>query len=186
MKDLKMAEISYAFSKCYKDYFSTFKETSIDDNNKDKPPKYLCTDESVSVINFDEMIKDKYPNADERPQSFDAIYIFDKKIYCIEFKNEKKPNNKNIVGKLVDGKKELDIILGQVKVQKNNYQFIYCVVHKNHKPKYTRYKSGIIRGQTNFALLKYKENKLIDDVFVEDVSFFTNKFQELTLKELIC
>jgi len=181
-----MAEINYALEENYKVFFSTFKETSKDEHHKDKKPYSLCTDESQKVINFDRIIKEKYPDSNARPQTFDAIYIYKNKVYCIEFKNQSNPANKDLRGKLVDGKNELDKILGEINVQKNDYDFIYCVVHKNCKPDYNRFKCGVSKSVPRFALAKYKENGFMYDIFTEDVSFFTKQFKDKTSKELTC
>ena len=50
-------------------------------------------------------------NESKRPKSFDSMYINNNDVYCIEFKNEKSPNKKNIEQKLIDGKRELDEML---------------------------------------------------------------------------
>ena len=187
VKDFRMAEIKYAFNEHYNTYISTFKETSLDDHHKDIENEYLCNDESQEVINFDKIIEDKYPDSDNyRPKVFDAIYIDEKKIYLIEFKNEKKPKNKAVIGKLVDGKNELDKILGEINVRKEDYNFIYCIVHKNCNPHFNRYKCGIEKDVPRFALAKYKENGFVSDIYTEDVNFFTKEFKKKTLKELMC
>ncbi len=181
-----MAEISYAIEQKFKAFFSTFKETSEDNGSKDVTPNYLCTDTSQKVINFDKIIENRFPDSNTRPQSFDAVYIHDNRVYCIEFKNQKNPDNKDLKGKLLDGKKELDTILGEMNVRKDDYSFIYCVVHKNCKPHHDRYKCGIAKGEPRFALQEYKDKGFIDDIFTEDVNFFTKQFKEQTSKELAC
>jgi len=181
-----MAEILYAFNNSYQAYFSTFKETSLDNHDKNKPIEYLCYDETQNVINFDKIIEDKYPNPYTRPQAFDALFIDKTNIYLIEFKNQRKPSNSEVIGKLIDGKKELDKILGLINVQKEDYKFIYCVVHKNCKPHFNRFKCGVSKDVPRFALAKYKESGFIDDIYTEDVNFFTKQFKKKTLKELRC
>jgi len=181
-----MAEISYALEQNFKDFFSTFKETSKDNHDKGELPQYLCMDESQNVINFDKIMEDRYPDPNNRPQSFDAVYIYHDKVYCIEFKNQRNPDNKDLKGKLLDGKNEFDKILGEINVRKDDYSFIYCVAHKNCKPHHDRYKCGIAKGVPRFALGKYKESGFIDDIFTEDINFFTKQFKKQTLKELAC
>ena len=181
-----MAEIKYALNENYKAFISTFKETSLDNHHRNVSNQYLCQDESQEVLNFDKIIEDKYPNPYDRPKAFDALYIDDNNVYLIEFKNQKKPTNEEVVGKLVDGKKELDKILGVINVKKEDYNFIYCVVHKNCNPHFNRYKCGIEKDVPRFALAKYKENGLVNDIYTEDVNFFTKEFKKKTLKELMC
>lgn len=186
VKGFRMAEIKYALNENYKTYISTFKETSLDNHHRDVENEYLCQDESQEVINFDKIIEHKYPNPYDRPKTFDALYIDDSDVYLIEFKNQQKPNNEEVIGKLIDGKKELDEILGAVNVRKENYNFIYCVVHKNCKPHFNRYKCGITKELPRFALAKYKENGFVHDIYTEDVNFFTKQFKKKTLKDLMC
>ena len=183
VKDLKMADYNL-FKQKYISYTSTFKETSLDTDNN----VYLCQDESIDVINFDKIIEDIYPNSNIRPQSFDTIYFDNrnKTIYLVEFKNQKKPNKEEVEGKLTDGKKELDILLNQLNITKSNYTFTFCLVYNKFKPKYERYKRGLFKSITFEFLNKYKENGFIDDIYTEDVSFFTKQFEKQTLKELIC
>lgn len=114
--DFKMADIAL-FIKKYSKYQTTFKVTSYDDNNK----KYVCLDELNQNINFDEIIADIYPNSKEyRPKSFDSIYIDENIIYCIEFRNVKKPDKEDLEKKLTDGKNELDKLLADLNIQKND------------------------------------------------------------------
>ena len=181
-----MAEIEFAFKKHYSSFFSTFKQTSLDDNDKNTKNEYLCQDESQKVIAFDSILKDKYPNSYDRPQSFDAIYLKNKDVYLIEFKNEKKPKNATLSGKLVDGKNELDIILGEINVKKSNYNFIYCVVYNKCKNSVNRYKCGLKQEEYKISLKKYKDNGLINDIYTENVSFFTTLFKKNFKKELKC
>ncbi len=181
-----MAEIKYVLNEHYLPYVSTFKETSLDNHHVDIENEYLCQDESQEVINFDKIIEDKYSDPYTRPKAFDALYVDNSNVYLIEFKNQKKPTNVEVVGKLLDGKKELDKILGTMNVKKEDYKFIYCVVHKNCQAHFNRYKCGIEKDIPRFALAKYKENGFIDDIFTEDVNFFTKQFRKKTLKELSC
>lgn len=119
-----MADIGQ-FIREYSSYKSTFKITSFDDENKVN----LCTDESQEVVNFDRIIENKYPDSNKRPKSFDALYIDNSDIYCIEFKNQKPAQlNKNkdeIKGKIEDGKSELDALLTKLNISKDDYNFIY-------------------------------------------------------------
>lgn len=180
--DFKMADISEFINK-YSQYETTFKVTSYDDNND----KYLCLDETNVNINFDAIIADIYPDPNNyRPKSFDSIYIHENDIYCIEFKNEKKPNKQELEGKLVDGKKELDKLLGRLNIQKNSYKFIFCLVYNIYKQESKKFKRGVTSYPINTYLKKYKENKFIDDIFTEDVGFFSKKFKQKTKMELKC
>ncbi len=177
-----MADIS-EFVKKYAEYKTTFKVTSYDDYND----THLCLDELQENINFDEIIANKYPNPNEyRPKSFDSVYIDNNDVYCIEFKNEKNPNKKDIEDKLVDGKRELDEMLISLNIQKNDYKFIFCVVYNKFKPHSERYKRGIQSYPIEMYLKKHQENKLVDDVITEDVDFFTKQFRKKISEDLKC
>ncbi len=177
-----MADIN-EFLKKYSKYKTTFKATSYDNNNDIS----LCTDEQNENIDFDKIIADIYPNSKVyRPNSFDSIYINGNDIYCIEFKNENKPDKEWIEKKLVNGKKELDKLLEDLNIQKDNYNFIFCLVYNIYKPKYARWKRGILAYPIKIYLDKYKEDKIIDDIFTEDIEFFSNQFKNKLNKELKC
>lgn len=179
----KMADYSL-FRQRYKSYISTFKETSLDSENN----FYLCTDESIETINFDKIIEEKYPDSNKRPQSFDSIYL-DKEsnnIYLVEFKNQKKPDKKEVEGKLIDGKKEFILLLNDFKVPLADYKFIFCLVYNQYKPKEERHKRGLFKSMTFEFLNQYKESGFIDDIYTEDVNFFTKQFKNKISKGLKC
>lgn len=177
-----MADIN-EFIKKYSKYSTSFKETSFDSENN----KSLCLDEQNENINFDEIIAEIYPNSFEyRPKSFDSIYVDGNNIYCIEFKNEANPNKKELEQKLVDGKRELDKIFMELNIQRKDYKYIFCLVYNKYKPREERFKRGMQSYLITMYLQKYKENKIIDDIFTEDVSFFTAQFKTKIGKELEC
>ena len=178
----KMADLS-EFLKKHSQYKTTFKVTSYDDKNS----VYLCLDEQNITINFDALVADIYPDSNSyRPKTFDSIYIDKNDIYCIEFKNEKKPDKRDLASKLVDGKNELDRLLAELNIQKDEYRFIFCLVYNIHKPKHDRFKRGIISYPIKAYLQKYKEDGFIDDLFTEDVDFFSKKFRKKIKRELDC
>lgn len=176
-----MADIN-VFTQEYQKFKSTFKNTSYDNENDE----YLCMNEDYEVIDFDKLIEYMYPNSNLRPKTFDAIYIEDNKIYLIEFKNEKKPDKKEIEGKLVAGKKELDKIFSSLNIARSKYKFVFCLVYNKYKPKHERYKQGLYKSITFEFLNRHKKNSFIDEVFTEDVDFFTTQFKKKFQKELKC
>ena len=178
-----MADINL-FLREYSSFNSTFKETSFDDNNN----IHLCKDESQEVINFDKILKSKYPDSNKRPKSFDAIYIYDDTIFCIEFKNQKPSyiDNSEIKDKLVNGKKELIKFLQNLNIQVRNYNITFCVVYKNCNEPFERYKCGIGKDRILFGLEEYKYNGFVNEIFTNNVSFYTKQFKKLTKKELVC
>lgn len=178
-----MADIGL-FIREYSSYKSTFKITSFDDAHDVS----LCNDESQEVINFDKVVETKHPNSNKRPKSFDALYIDGNNIYCIEFKNLKPASidNNDVKGKLEAGKKELDILLSALNIQKNDYNFIYCVCYKHCTEPRDRYKCGIAKGAIQFDLEQYKEKQIVKEVFTNNVIFFTKQFQTKTQRSLGC
>ncbi len=176
-----MADINL-FLKTYNNYLSTFKDTSYDSENDE----YLCMDTDNKVIDYDRIIAEKYPDSNQRPKSFDAIYIQDENIYLIEFKNEKKPNKKEITDKLVQGKKELDNLLYALNIQKKKYSYIFCLVYNPYKPKHERFKEGLFRSASYEFLRQYIKQGLVDDIYTENVNFFTKAFKNKLEKELAC
>ena len=179
----KMADYNL-FKQKYITYISTFKETSLDSDNS----IYLCQNKNIEIINFDKIIEDKYPDSNKRPQSFDCIYLDknSKNMYLIEFKNQKKPDKEEIEGKLIDGKKEFIFLLNDLQIPITDYKFIFCLVYNKFKPKHERHKRGLFKSITFEFLDKHKESGFIDDIYTEDVNFFTKQFEKNTSKELKC
>jgi len=178
-----MADISQ-FIRTYQSFQSTFKDTSFDSEHSE----YLCYDESQSVINFDKLLEKDYPDSNARPKSFDALYVHNDIIFCIEFKNQKPAQiiNQNICEKLTDGKSELDTLLQKLNIQVNDYRFVYCVAYKKCIEPRDRYKCGVEKGKVLFGLEQYKKNALVKEVFTDNVDFFTKEFKKQLQKELTC
>jgi len=178
-----MADINQ-FQKEYSQYQSTFKETSYDDNNS----IYLCKDKSQIVINFDKILQSKYPDSNQRPKSFDALYIYNNLIFCIEFKNQKPSqiDNLEVKDKLLDGKNELIKLFQELNIQLKDYDFVYCVVYKRCLEPRDRYKCGIDKGRVLFGLEKYEKQGFIKKVYTQDIDFFTKEFKKNLNKELAC
>ncbi|MCK9374367.1 MAG: hypothetical protein M0P91_14395 [Sulfuricurvum sp.] len=172
------------FYREYNSFISTFKKTSFDSENN----FHLCKDTSVEVIDFDAIIENMYPDSNHRPKSFDSIYFDETKnhVYLIEFKNQKKPDKQEIEKKLIDGKRELEVLLNRLSISKNSYEFIFCLVYNKFTPKEERYKRGLFKSTTFEFLNKHKETFFINDIYTEDVSFFTTQFKKKTAKDLQC
>jgi len=178
-----MADFSQ-FEKKYSQYKSTFKETSFDDNNQ----IYLCNDETQNVINFDKILELKYPDSNIRPKSFDALYLYNNLLFCIEFKNQKPSqiDNQEIQDKLNSGKTELVKLFQGLNIQMHDYHFVYCVVYKKCIEPRDRYKCGIDKGKVLFGLEKYQEQGFVKKVYTQNVDFFTKEFKKNFKKELMC
>jgi len=178
-----MADIKL-FIREYDSFKSSFKETSLDNDNN----IYLCNDTSQEVINFDKLIENLYPDSNKRPKSFDTIYIYKNLIFCIEFKNQKPSDidNSEIRGKILNGKDELIKLLTQLNIQKNDYNFIYCIIYKDCSMPYDSYKCGIDKGKIRFGLEDLTKNSFLTKVYTDSVSFFTKEFKKQFKKELMC
>jgi len=172
------------FLKRYNLYISTFKLTSFDSENN----YYLCRDETKEVIDFDKIIAEKFTDSNKRPKSFDAIYIHENSLYCIEFKNQKpgKIDNEEIQGKLEEGKKELIHFLKESKIDIKKINFIYAVVYKECKSNFEKYKCGLVQSKIEFGLEKFKKSGFVKDVFTSDIAFFKRAFKLKMKEELAC
>lgn len=178
-----MADFSQ-FKKMYKEYESTFKETSFDDSNE----VYLCNDESQHVIHYDKIIEHLYPDSNKRPKSFDALYQYNNLLFCIEFKNQKPSQieNNEVQGKLLNGKDELIKLFRDLNIPSKNYDFVYCVVYKPCIEPRDRYKCGVEKGKVLFGLDKFQEEGIVKKVFTQNVDFYTKQFKNNFKKELKC
>lgn len=168
-----MAELSYVLrnNTQYTDCTESLKETSKDKEHNE----YLCQS-SMEVYDFDCIVKKLYPS--KQPSSYDSLIIDEDKkmVYCIEFKNQipSQINNANIKKKLTNGKDVLDNICSNDNVQKKDYQFIYCVVHKAVQ---NRYGNPLVDRETKFELKAYKGSHF-DKIVTNDINFFKNEFRK--------
>jgi hypothetical protein len=168
-----VAELSFVLrnNSHYSDCKESLKETSKDTENNE----YLCKS-SMEVYNFDCIVKKLYPK--KQPSSYDSLIIDEHKkiVYCIEFKNQipSQINNANIKKKLTNGKEVLDNICTTENVQKKDYQFIYCVVHKVAR---NRYGNPLVDRETKFELKAYKGSHF-DKIVTNDINFFKNEFRK--------
>jgi len=163
----------------YKDYIkckSTLKSTSLDDRNS-SAAYYLCDDEKLDVFDFDS-IKDM---VDEKSKSPDAIYIKDKNIYVIEFKNQN-PCNISCFSLKEKFKFSVDFFNSIIKNLKD-YTFIVCLVYKNQsKVKDSqRYRH---RVQKNACCNLHDANKndynnFFSNIITQDVNYYKTNFKEL-------
>ncbi len=165
-----MAEFSYILQKHYHAYFDTLKNTSYDKEND----VHMCQSPK-RVIDFDSLTKSL--GSKKQPSSFDALLNDenDKRIYCIEFKNQdrSKINNAEIQKKLVDGRVTLDSMLRKGNVAKNDYEFIFCVAFKPNRQHY-KYRRKIETRETYFNLQKHGDK--FDKILTNDIDFFTDEF----------
>jgi len=168
-----VAELSYALQQKadYSECKVSLKETSKDSENNE----YLCQS-SMEVYDFDCVVKKLYPQ--KQPSSYDSLIVDENRkiVYCIEFKNQipSQINNANIKKKLTNGREVLDNICSTENVQKKDYQFIYCVVHK---PAHNRYGNPLVDREIKFELKSYKDT-YFDKIVTNDINFFKNEFRK--------
>ncbi len=160
----------------YLDCKSTLKTTSLDDRNT-STNYYLCNDDKLEVFDFDD-IKDKINKDSKSP---DAIYIRDKSLYIVEFKNQDPCaiDCEDLREKFTFA---IDFFTNTIQ-NINDYNFIICLVYKNqgeHKHS-QRYKQGI--GNKACCTLedanKNEYNNFYSHIITKDVNFYKNNFKEL-------
>ena len=155
---------------------SSLKLTSLDDNHL-KIEYYLCNDEKLNVFDFDE-IKDI---VDENSKSPDAIYIKNKDIYVVEFKNQD-PCNISCTSLKEKFKFSVDFFNALITNLKD-YTFIVCLVYKNQSStkESQRYKQ---RAQKNACCNLHDANKndynnFFSHIITQDVNYYKTNFKEL-------
>jgi hypothetical protein len=173
-----MADLLSIIKKEYSAYCSTLKETSFDKENN----LFLCKDTTQIVYDFDAIVKALYPK--KQPSSYDALLINNQKVFCIEFKNQKpsKIDNKEIEEKLSNAQDILKSIFQSHNIPIKNYQFIFIVAYKNT---HSQWRRGIEKAAIQFNLEQYK-GQFFNDIFTNDIDFFTNEYKKYFQKQLIC
>ncbi len=180
-----MNELESKFNAKYSRCLSNFETMSIDTSQPNKPP--LCSDTHYKSYNFDEIVKEEYP--DKHPASPDTLIIKNNKVYCVEFKNltRKKVNRykKNLQEKLQQGTEVLLKILDDLSIKPKNLKFIFCVVYKESKNKYT-YASNIENKVSHFGLKDADKYDFYQHIYTQPVTFFRQQFIDKIDKNLPC
>jgi hypothetical protein len=173
-----MADAQSIFKANFKDYSSSLKETSFDKENF----IYLCNDTSVNVYDFDAIVKKLYPL--KQPSSYDALIIDKKRVFCIEFKNEKYAEIKNpeVRKKLRNGKDIIVSIFSKYHINLEEYSFTYCLAYRNTE---ARWRRGISKNTIQFRLEQYQP-EYFDEIYTNDIQFFTNEYKKYFYKTLQC
>lgn len=156
---------------------STLKETSFDKTNNE----YLCEDEKLRVIyDFDSYVRQ---NFDQRllPASPDAIYVGNKKLYFIEFKNQNPSDidKSQMKRKFESGTKILKEELLNGFCPKD-VEYIFCVVYK--KPRARYFNPYAIESNIPKFGLEEKNEELghfYSKIITEPVEFYKEEFAEL-------
>lgn len=160
----------------FSSYVSTLKETSFDSENS----IYLCNDVSTrNVYNFDKYVKTNFDTS-RLPSSPDAIYLGNKKLYFIEFKNQipSSITSSEIKSKFEKGTAILKEILEEFTPR--DVEYIFCVVFRNSGTRYFN-PSHIESNITRFGL-KEKNQELgsfYSEIITENVQFYKSNFSSL-------
>lgn len=159
---------------------STLKLSSLDDRDLNTK-YYLCDDEELKVFDFD-LIKEIVNKSRKSP---DAIYIRDKNIYIVEFKNQD-PCNIDCRDLQEKFGFSIDFFKDLVK-NIQDYKFIICLVYKNQgknkeSQRYRqRYKSGTKKVSccTLDDINKNEYNNFYSHIITQDTNFYKTNFKEL-------
>lgn len=158
-------------------YQSTLKETSWVKHNKE----YLCSDETTQpVYDFDKYVEILF-GGNDLPASPDAIYIGEKQLYFVEFKNQKISDihQEGLENKFIKGTKILNDMLKEFIAR--DCQYFFCVVHKSPiKPRF--FDSKHIQESTlrsKLEELNKQHKNFYDKIFVNDVDFYKKEFTVL-------
>jgi hypothetical protein len=173
-----MDNLSRLFKINFSEFISTLKDTSFDDKNG----IYLCNNITEEVYNFDKIVRDRYNYP--FPSSPDLIMIYENTIYLIEFKNQdfKRIKAGIVKKKLQDGQDIISKIFVDLGLDISNYKFNFCVVYKN---KLHKHRIGTQRASIRFELEQYKNN-FFDNIYTNNVDYFTSEFKKYFNKDLIC
>lgn len=148
---------------------STLKETSLDKEKNE----YLCQDTRTSpVYDFDKYVRTLSVN--KHPASPDAIYLGQKVLYFVEFKNSNPSaiNTQNMKKKFEDGTNLLIQLLNTF-VPKD-VRYVFCVVYKAQQSKYFGGSAYIESQAVKFGLdeLNKQLSSFYDEVITQDVEFY--------------
>ena len=179
-----MAEIFYCIKNICKNFkincFNSLKNISADNNDINKEKIYLCQCQSQR-LDFDFFVK-KYFNH-PIPSSVDTILFYEKnkKLYLIEFKNQKCSDidNNEIKKKIFDSINVLKEISKRCNVKFDEYTLYVGIVY-NDKPKWRR---RICSNTIQFGLEYFKEQNMIKDVKTNDIEWFKKKY--LSIKDKV-
>jgi hypothetical protein len=149
--------------------FNDLKKISYDKDKKE----FLCNC-NTQRIDFDDF-SDKYyghPN----PPSVDTIFFdkIDKKIYLIEFKNQKcsKIDNIEIKNKVKSSIEILKDLAKKCNVKFKNYYLYICIIYSDGN----KWKRGVCSNTIQFGLEYFKEQGLVKDIKTNDIEWFKSQY----------
>lgn len=155
----------------FKGYLSTFKRVSKDTTKKE----YLCHS-NREIYNFDKYVGQEY-------KSFDALWVDNGKIYCIEFKNQPLDNikDKKIQGKFKEGFGVLAKTFDKLEIRKDVHKIYFCVVFKDSNNKNIDDFSATmdelqIEFNIKFGLEQFGASGFNPEIVTAPKSYFMEKF----------
>lgn len=162
-------------------HLSTFKATSFDDKNG----KHLCQDETTpAVYNFDAYVKANCSHP--IPASPDAIYIGNKHLYFIEFKNQYAHgiDKEQMQRKFQAGTALLQTLLQEFTAKDCKYHF--CVVMKGNSKSKFMDSRHIEKNAIKFGLeeLNKKLGSFYDRITTESLDFYIKEHKALKCQKL--
>ncbi len=169
----------YSLKECLQkklaEFKSTLKSTSYDSDSQ----KHLCQDESIpQVYDFDAYVKKTYPHP--MPASPDAIVIFEKGLYFVEFKNQ---NPRNIDKDQMQRKFKAGIDILKENLLKDfsarDCKYYFCVVFKSSNSSYMNY-DHIEGNAVRFGLdeLNQKLGNFYDKIVTQSLDFYSGRYSE--------
>lgn len=117
-----------------KGYESTLRELSWSRKTGSQERVTFCNS-NLPAFNFDQFKEDYCRNLRQRDKSsFDALVLRDRRIYCVEFKNQKPRDidNQEVRDKYKDGVELLSNLFESHRVNPLEYEFFYCVVFRDY------------------------------------------------------
>ena len=173
-----MAEIFYCIKNICKNLgincFNSLKNISYDKVNGN----YLCNC-NIKRLDFD-LFSEKYCSH-PIPSSVDTILFNEenKKIYLIEFKNQRCSNidNNEIRKKIFDSIEILKNISEKCNVKFNEY-LIYIGIVYNDTSKW-RYRNRICSNTIQFGLEYLKEQNIVKEIKTNDIEWFKKQYLQI-------
>jgi hypothetical protein len=156
---------------------STLKESSLDDRD-DVTKSYLCEDTNLEIFDFDDIKNVTYQKGYKSP---DAIYIRDKNVFVIEFKNQ---NPCDIDSSQLKEKFDTSVDFFNKEFSRlKDYRFIFCLVYKNQTvPKENQRYKQALQHQKCCSLSdinKNNHNSFYSNIITKDVNFYKKEFKQL-------
>lgn len=158
------------------EHVSSFKETSYDQENDE----FLCKDTvTPNVYDFDKYVEKHFRR--QQPASPDAIHLGKKRLYFVEFKNQRpsKIDNAEIRRKFTRGTQILQEMLREFTPR--DWQRTFCVVFKTDTRPGLFDSRHFEKSRVRFNLdgLNADLGNFYDNILTEDINFYSVQFRQL-------